>query len=230
MYELFPGFLAIGTLGSSATPTFAISVENITEKEDEEEATENELKLINDELEKVLLLGGVGGETIITKEDHEYYYSSGRNSHVSTDQSNAICPLQGYLLGSGIELSEKPKTLLLANIAKKEHTHNRTSLGELFQRSKLTTDESLSENNNNNNKRTSDQKEADKSHIMHLIKKKLKKRILQLHHHASSRSSFTSTTAADSDTKLLHKVSYPIPTLLLTYIHSICMSPTNNVN
>ncbi|RVW40075.1 Protein LAZY 1 [Vitis vinifera] len=56
--ELFHGFLAIGTLGSDpvvndpSTPTFAISVENITEKETE--VTENELKLINDELEKVL--------------------------------------------------------------------------------------------------------------------------------------------------------------------------------
>ena len=46
MYELFHGFLAIGTLGSEAstTPTFAISVENITEKEDE--VTENELNQI----------------------------------------------------------------------------------------------------------------------------------------------------------------------------------------
>ncbi|THG17678.1 hypothetical protein TEA_014787 [Camellia sinensis var. sinensis] len=54
--ELFHGFLTIGTLGSDpvitdpSTPTFAISVENITEKETE--VTENELKLINDELEK----------------------------------------------------------------------------------------------------------------------------------------------------------------------------------
>ncbi|XP_028124857.1 protein LAZY 1-like [Camellia sinensis] len=51
--ELLHGFLTIGTLGSdpvstdSSTPTFAISVENITEKETE--VTENELKLINDE-------------------------------------------------------------------------------------------------------------------------------------------------------------------------------------
>lgn len=76
MSELFHGFLAIGTLGSDpnipdpSTPTFAISVENITEKETE--VTENELKLINDELEKVL-----GAEA------KEEGYSSGRNSYVS---------------------------------------------------------------------------------------------------------------------------------------------------
>ncbi|XP_028081756.1 protein LAZY 1-like [Camellia sinensis] len=61
--QLFHGFLTIGTLGSdtviadpSSTPTFSISVENITEKETE--VTEHDLKLINDELEKVLGVEG----------------------------------------------------------------------------------------------------------------------------------------------------------------------------
>ncbi|KAJ1435491.1 hypothetical protein SESBI_05002 [Sesbania bispinosa] len=81
--DLFPGFLAIGTLGSEqvisdpSTPTFAISVEGITEKEDE--VTENDLKLINDELEKVL-----GAET----KDDISNDSSSRNSHVSTGRSS----------------------------------------------------------------------------------------------------------------------------------------------
>ncbi|XWS63893.1 hypothetical protein CRYUN_Cryun06bG0140400 [Craigia yunnanensis] len=144
--ELFHGFLAIGTLGSDpnipdpSTPTFAISVENITEKETE--VTENELKLINEELEKVL-----GAEA----KEEGCNDSSGRNSHVSSGRSShgstitlsgkpmegpdtngngtIVCPLQGYLFGSAIELSETTK------VAKKEH---RTSLAELFQRTKIT--------------------------------------------------------------------------------------------
>ena len=209
MYELFHGFLAIGTLGSeqvvadpSATPTFAVSVENITEKE--EEVTENELKLINEELEKVL-----GAET----KDDGCNYSSGRNSHVSTGRSShgsiitlsgkptegpesngngtAICPLQGYLFGSAIELSET------TTVAKKEH---RTSLGELFQRSKLS-EENFGAKGEKDDKRT--EREADKS-ALHLMKKMLKKRTL----HTSSRSSTSSGGPVDSASaeKKLHKV------------------------
>lgn len=202
--ELFHGFLAIGTLGSDpvvndpSTPTFAISVENITEKETE--VTENELKLINDELEKVL-----GAEA---KEDG---YSSGRNSHVSTGRSShgstitlsgkpmegtesngngtAVCPLQGYLFGSAIELPET------TTVAKKEH---RTSLGELFQRSK---EENSGAKCERGEKRTD--KEADKSAV-HIMKKMLKKKML----HASSRNSTAAGGTVDSasaETKL-HKI------------------------
>ncbi|KAH1140756.1 hypothetical protein AAZX31_10G282900 [Glycine max] len=191
MYELFHGFLAIGTLGSEAstTPTFAISLENITEKEDE--VTENELKLINDELEKVLVLG--------EDNDEPSSISCGRSSHGSIitlsggggkpaaatllegDQSNgnAVCPLQGYLFGSAIELSETTTTV---TVAKKEH---RTSLGELFQRTKL------AEENNNFGP-----KEADKS-AMHLMKKKLKKKM---------RSSTSTTVDSASADRKLHKI------------------------
>ncbi|KAK4357655.1 hypothetical protein RND71_023265 [Anisodus tanguticus] len=90
--ELFHGFLAIGTLGTDtllddpSTPTFSISVDNIAEKDTE--VTENELKLINDELEKVL-----GAEA--NKEDgcnlssgRNSYVSTGRSSHVSTGRSS----------------------------------------------------------------------------------------------------------------------------------------------
>ncbi|KAI4343415.1 hypothetical protein L6164_010765 [Bauhinia variegata] len=206
--ELFHGFLAIGTLGSEqaitdpSTPTFAISLEDITEKESD--ITENELKLINDELEKVL-----GAET----KDDDCIGTSGRNSHVSTGTSShgsiitlsgkpmegtesngngtAICPLQGYLFGSAIELSET------TTVAKKEY---RTSLGELFQRSKLA-EENSGAKCEKEDKRT--EKEADKS-AMHVMKKKLKKKML----HASSRSSASSGGTADSasaETKL-HKI------------------------
>ncbi|KAI9077742.1 hypothetical protein K1719_040228 [Acacia pycnantha] len=203
--DLFHGFLAIGTLGSvqvatdPSTPTFAISVENITEKEDE--VTENELKLINDELEKVL-----GAET---KDDY-CNDSSGRNSHVSAGRSshgsiitlsgkplegiesngqgNAVCPLQGYLFGSAIELSET------TTVAKKEQ---RTSLGELFQRSKA-------EENSGAKFEKEDKREADKS-AMNLMKKKLKKRMLL----ASSRNSTSinggPVDPASAETKL-HKI------------------------
>ncbi|XP_030496578.2 protein LAZY 1 [Cannabis sativa] len=192
--ELFHGFLAIGTLGSDqmmtdpATPTFAISVDNITEKETE--VTENELKLINDELEKVL-----GAEA---PDDGFNNDSSGRNSHVSNGRSShgsiitlsgktedgngtTVCPLQGYLFGSAIELSETTTTAA----AKKEH---RTSLGELFQKSKI-----IEENNGgggagaggkSEREEKRSEKEADKS-AMNLMKKKLKKKML----HASSRNS-----------------------------------------
>lgn len=54
----FDGFLMIGTLGleqiltEPSTPTFPMPFEKITE--DNAEVTENELKFINDELEKFL--------------------------------------------------------------------------------------------------------------------------------------------------------------------------------
>ncbi|MED6209924.1 hypothetical protein PIB30_059406 [Stylosanthes scabra] len=219
--DLFPGFLAIGTLGSSSdqilhdpasTPTFAISVESITEKEDE--VTENDLKLINDELEKVL-----GAET---NDDVSIDYSSGRNSHVSTGRNShvstgrsshvsiitlsgkpitetqnnnnnggSVCPLQGYLFGTAIELSETTRTSSVSAmaVAKKEH---RTSLGELFQRSKLA-EESAKNNENKEEKR-----EGDKS-AMNMVKEKLKKRIL---HHASSRNSTSIHDSSSAETKL----------------------------
>ncbi|XP_019426823.1 PREDICTED: protein LAZY 1-like isoform X2 [Lupinus angustifolius] len=185
MYDLFHGFLTIGTLGSeqavadaSQTPTFAFYVENITEKEDE--VTENELKLINYELEKVLAAE--------TKDDCSNYDSSARSSLVSNARSSygstitlsgkpleganesnvngsAICPLQGYLFGSGVELSETKMA------AKKE---NRTSLGELFQKSKLE-EENFGAKCEKDDRRT--EREAYKS-AMQLVKKKLKIGIL----------------------------------------------------
>ncbi|XP_014512709.1 protein LAZY 1 [Vigna radiata var. radiata] len=212
MYELFHGFLAIGTLGSeqvvsdpSTTPTFAISVENITEKEDE--VTENELKLINDELEKVL---GADDESSCGRNSH---VSNGRSSHgsiitlsgkpllegggESNGNGSAVCPLKGYLFGSAIELSE---TTTVAVAKQKEH---RTSLGELFQRTKLA-EENIGGNNKDDNKRS--EREADKS-AMYLMKKKLKKRML----HTSSRSSSSATAAAQpvdsaSAERKLHKI------------------------
>ncbi|KAJ7957527.1 protein LAZY 1-like [Quillaja saponaria] len=207
--ELFHGFLAIGTLGSEqvitnpSTPTFSISFVNITEEESE--VTENELKLINDELEKVL-----GAET----KDGGCNDSSGRHSHVSTGRSSyastitlsgkpiegvesngsgtPLFPLQGYLFGSAIELSET------TTVAKKE---NRTSLRDLFQKSKVAEENSRAKYERDDRKTEG---EAEKS-AMHLMKNKLKKKMLP----ASSRSAMSpsggSVGSALSETKL-HKI------------------------
>lgn len=205
--EIFPGFLAIGTLGSSdpATPKFSISIDHITETETE--VTENDLKLINDELEKVL--------EAEAKDDagsrRNSHVSMGRSSHGSTvtlsgkvlegTESNVlvnggavVCPLQGYLFGSAVELSET------TTVAKKE---NRISLGELFQKSKLS--EEVGGGRCEKDEQKQVEKEGDK-YGMQLIKKKLKKRMLS----AASRNSSSSTTAGgvldvSSETKL-HKV------------------------
>ncbi|GFQ06698.1 hypothetical protein PHJA_002813800 [Phtheirospermum japonicum] len=190
--ELFHGFLAIGTLGTEqftsnpATPTFSISVDHIAEKETE--VTENELKLINDELEKVL------GDDV----------SSGRNSQVSAGrisycsaitlsgkpniESADTCPLQSYLFGSAIGVAET------AAPVRKEQ---RTSLGELFQKTKQADENCATKSE----KRV--EKETDKSAV-HVMKKMLKKRIV----HASSKSS-TAGTTIDSTTaeKKLHKAT-----------------------
>lgn len=72
----------------------------------ETEATENELKAINDKLEKVLEPEG--------KED----------GAENNENGAVVCPLQDYLFGSVIGLPETAT-------AKKER---RTSLGELFQK------------------------------------------------------------------------------------------------
>ncbi|XP_073027235.1 protein LAZY 1-like isoform X2 [Primulina eburnea] len=205
--ELFHGFLAIGTLGTEqfptdpATPTFSISVDHIAEKETE--VTENELKLINDELEKVL-----GGR------DSSCNVSSGRNSHVSVGRishcsattlsgkplentetsgnGGIICPLQSYLFGSAIGLADA------APPVRKEH---RTSLGELFQKSKIVEDNSGTKSDRSEKRLD---KETDKSAV-YLMKKILKKRML----HASSRSNTPSSGGAvDTATadKKLHKI------------------------
>ncbi|XP_023531612.1 protein LAZY 1-like isoform X2 [Cucurbita pepo subsp. pepo] len=105
--DFFHEFLTIGTLGSEpATPTFSLAFENMIALPDE--VTEDELKLINFELEKCLKAE--------TKEDC-CEQSPGRASHASIitlagkhtedDGKTLTCPLQGYLFGSTIELSDK---------------------------------------------------------------------------------------------------------------------------
>ncbi|XAR64374.1 hypothetical protein NMG60_11024682 [Bertholletia excelsa] len=207
--ERFHGFLAIGTLGSDSgftdpsTPTFAISVEQVTEKETE--VTENDLKLINEELEKVLSIEGTDDGCNESSERNSYV-SMGRSSHVSSitlggkplegtetaGNGTTICPLQGYLVGSEIKLPETRA------VVKKEH---RTSLGELFQKAKMEEEYSV-DKCERGEKQT--EKETDKSALT-LMKKMLKKRLV----HSSTRTSSTltngNTDPASTETKL-HKI------------------------
>ncbi|MBA0750641.1 hypothetical protein Gogos_002044 [Gossypium gossypioides] len=195
--ELFQGFLTIGTLGSQQimsepeTPTFKVSLDNITE--DETEVTENDLKLINDELGRFLEAEA---------EEHGSNESSGRNSQVSTITLSGkaiqaaasveecgktiLCPLQGYLFGSSVELPE-PRFEV-----KKE----KASLAELFYRTKV-----AEEYNNNpmekSGKEDTQTKQTTKP-VKHLIKKILKK------FHASSGKEETNSF---STKKKLQKVS-----------------------
>lgn len=197
--ELFHGFLAIGTLGTEQviddtwTPRFSISIDNITEKDTE--ATENELKFINEELEKVL--GAEAKDDGCCDSRRNSHVSNGKGSHGSAitlsgkplegpdnnGNGTAICPLQEYLFGSAIELSETTKT------AKKEQ---RTSLGELFQKSKLT-DENAGERIEREEMQA--EKETDKS-VMRLMKKVLKKRMI----YASSRNNGIAAGGTPVDT------------------------------
>ncbi|KAI3817433.1 hypothetical protein L1987_11223 [Smallanthus sonchifolius] len=157
--ELFHGFLAIGTLAAETvtnepkTPTFATYVDNNMEKETEE--TDYEFKLINDELEKVLESEG--------KE----------NGCENNENGPVVCPLQDYLFGSVIEL---PETVTV----KKEKEH-RTSLGELFQRTKSV--EEVTGGKINKTEKLKE-KETEKSAVC-LMKKILKGRT----HYSSSKHS-----------------------------------------
>ncbi|CAL5371600.1 unnamed protein product [Camellia sinensis] len=196
----FDGFLTIGTFGSEpimtvpSTPTFPTPFDKITAKETE--VTENELKLINDELEKFL-------EAEAKEEGDEL---SGRSSYVSivticgkqiegvdTEEygDTVVCPLRGYLFGSSIEL---PETSIQV---KKE----RTSLEQLIKTNNIVYDHStnICEEVKNHAKGT---------YAMRLVRKILKKL------HSSPRSSATSAgggAAADSvaTKRKIPKVGHP---------------------
>ncbi|CAL1391397.1 unnamed protein product [Linum trigynum] len=139
--DLFNGFLAIGTLGSEqitsspATPTFPTSLEDDNLAEENIDVTENDLNLIRDELEKFI---EAEAEDLQGNDD-----ALARSSYVSTitlsgmqiDEAGGhekpiVSPLQGYLLGSSIELPE----------TRAEKKKEKLSLGEIFRRTKLTDD------------------------------------------------------------------------------------------
>ncbi|KAL4570094.1 hypothetical protein LXL04_025745 [Taraxacum kok-saghyz] len=207
--ELFHGFLAIGTLGTDpvtsdpATPTFSTSVQYIMEKETE--ATENELQFFNDELEKVL--GADGKEDDSSRRDS--YVSVGRSSHGSTitlggkpleaaenEIGGVACPLQGYLFGSTVGLPETTP-------GKKEH---RTSLGELFQKTKIA-EESNGVKCNHTRVEKQKEKDADKSAV-HLVKKILKG-IKASHGSSSTIDNSSADKKAHKILQLFHRKVHP---------------------
>lgn len=193
--ELFHGFLAIGTLGTnpftadSSTPTFSISVENLTEKETE--VTSSALRLINE----VKVLGADNNDGSNGSSGRNSLASCGRSSQGSTIGHSGkpeegsgssvhgpiICPLQGYLFGTAMGMPE-------TTVSKKE---KRISLGELFEKTKI------AENSGIKDKRA--EKESDTSAVQ-LMKKILKKKMI----HASSRSS-TSTRGTTDSAKVYKK-------------------------
>lgn len=190
--------------------------------------TENDLKLIGYELEKFLEAESKEG----------FDESSARNSQVSIVtlsckqvdgaedeeyQKTVVCPLQGYLFGSSIELPE------IRTVVKKE----KASLGELFQRTKITTE-------NCPGKCQVEEIEAkhrDKS-ANHFMKKMMKK--LHTLSKNSKRAAAGCTTdsiqtkkklggATDSDStkKKLHKVCYFELYLLRPNFNSIFSSSSH---
>ncbi|MQL81051.1 hypothetical protein Taro_013502 [Colocasia esculenta] len=169
---MFHGLLAIGTLGSapalkpdagSATPTFGVpppqllqlSVDSIIAEKEPSEATESELKAINAELEKVL---------VPEPGDKNDRLSSARPSHVSLKHLAAdVCPLQGYLFGSPVEMAETTESAA-------ERKVHRVSLGELFMRSRMAEEG----NGGGGGKKGDDRDNATPG--MHLMVKKMLKR------------------------------------------------------
>ncbi|KAK4754664.1 hypothetical protein SAY87_002768 [Trapa incisa] len=121
--DLFPGLLAIGTLGSSdvpmvtdpPTPALVVTLNDITEKITNE-AVPNDLKLINEELEKF----------IEAESEEEAYSGTSRNRHASAIPlyEAPACPLQGYLFGSIVELPEPQAA---------EKKNGKVSLGLLYE-------------------------------------------------------------------------------------------------
>ncbi|KAL0735921.1 hypothetical protein Bca4012_012131 [Brassica carinata] len=194
--DFFHGFLAIGTLGGEtfldepATPTFGMSSgdpETVNA-----EVTENDLKLISNELEKFL--------EAEAKEEHNQ--PSGRNSDTNTiastieaaeevdaedDNQPMKFPLQDYLFGSQIELSE-------TKVAGKKE---RASLGELFQATEM-------QDKHSENKYEEKKKQTSSTHksAKHFVKKILKKL------HPSSKSPDTAKTEVPSTKKKFQKHFY----------------------
>nr|VDD33817.1 unnamed protein product [Brassica oleracea] len=221
--DFFHGFLAIGTLGGEtfldepATPTFGMSSgEPAT---DNAEVTENDLKLISNELEKFL--------EAEAKEAHNQ--PSGRNSDTNTiastieaaegvdaeeDDQPMKFPLQEYLFGSQIESSE-------TKVAGKKE---RASLGELFQATEV-------QDKHSENKYEEKKKKASSTHksAKHLVKKVLKKL------HLSSRSPDSGKTEVASTKKKFQKIAqvfhrkvYPEDSIMESKIYSSMTEPKNS--
>ncbi|KAK9037225.1 hypothetical protein V6N11_022144 [Hibiscus sabdariffa] len=202
---LFHGFLTVGTLGSQriisepVTPTFTMSLDDMEEKA---EVTENDLKLVNDELGRFLEAEA---------EEHRSNESSRRNSLVSIitlsgkpmQEASAeeygktiVCPLQGYLFGASAELQE----------TRFEVKKEKVSLAELFYSTKIAEENPMEKYG----KEEILTKQTNKP-VKHLMKKILKK------FHASSGSctspketrSFSTKKKLQKVIKLFHRKIHP---------------------
>ncbi|XP_027351163.1 protein LAZY 1-like [Abrus precatorius] len=208
--EFFEGFLTIGTLGTETvtnepgTPTFAMPLENITMRN--EEVTDNELQLISYELEKFLE----------AEKEESFYESSGRNSYVSiitlsgkqvdgTDAEDygnkALCPLQGYLMGSSFELPET-----------KQIRKERTSLAELFHRTKTASQDCIE----TGVRGEAQVKQTPKS-AMHIMKNILKR--------VNGSSKCCNTSMNDADSALTNKKRHKVLRMFHRKVYP--ESPTN---
>ncbi|XP_071915223.1 protein LAZY 1-like [Coffea arabica] len=204
--ELFHGFLAIGTLGLESlnteppTPTFPKPFENMTDKE--VKITEDELKLINNELAKFLEAEAkeVADESSARSSQASIITFSNKQ-HDETDAEDladsTTCPLQTYLFGSSIELPE------MAAVPKKE----KTSLEELFRRTDTSCEKST-------NKYDCTDYQPKKRHASHFMKKILKK----LQSTASSCTTASAEKATESEAikrklpkvmKIFHRKVHP---------------------
>ncbi|CAB4305841.1 unnamed protein product [Prunus armeniaca] len=158
--ELFHGFLTIGTLGSEPsinepeTPTFATTLENL--KKFLEVETKEEGVLASSARNSHASTITLNGKQMEESEDEEYWTTT------------VVCPLKEYLFGSSIELTDTRIE------AKKE----KTSLQELFDRTKMTTE---------NCKQTSESVDIKSEHKHTSAMQFMKKIIKKLH--ASSKSS-----------------------------------------
>nr|XP_043614116.1 protein LAZY 1-like [Erigeron canadensis] len=174
--EIFHGFLAIGTLATEnvtiepVTPTFGTSIENNMGRQNE--ATENELKFINDGLEEVL-----------EPEEEDDGAENDTNEKI-------VCRLQDYLFDSVIGMPE----------TETETKKRRTSLEELFRRTKVA--EEMAEAKSNKLEKKKD-KETEKS-AFNLMKKILKGKTFHL---SSSRS--TADKKPRKILQLFHKKIHP---------------------
>ncbi|KAM3253393.1 protein LAZY 1 [Capsicum annuum] len=174
--EIFPGFLAIGTLGNNyqttntdpPTPTFPMPFEYV-----ETDITEKELKFINDELEKFL------EEKLVNEAAYE---PSERTIALSDDKliqtgptdccgNMEECPLQKYLLGSSVELPD----------IEEEVKQQKTFLEELFKKKNIV---QVCDVGNEGKEK----KQGKKKHAAHFMKKLLRNL------HSKSKSSTTDSS------------------------------------
>ncbi|THG07632.1 hypothetical protein TEA_024204 [Camellia sinensis var. sinensis] len=183
------------------TPTFPMPVEKITEKETE--VTENELKLINDELEKFLEAEAKEvGDALSERSSHVSIITiCGKQiegEDTEEDGDMVVCPLQGYLFGSPIEVPETSTEL------KKE----RTTLGQLFKRTDMMYD-------NSTDKCEKGENHAKRTYATCFIKKMLKRLQFCSTGQAASAASSAAADAVSTKRKLpkvlrmLHKKVHP---------------------